>query len=458
MLGSRREGDRTEGLKRVIAVSLELVLNLFHLDIDYPRTQMMTKDLPVTTFFPLVTSLLSPSTPLNSRTLISLYIIHCAATAPELALLSINAYQKDLSDPNPIIRAGAIKTLSSMGLEDTRSLVGVAVSKGARDGAWYVRRASADAVSALWHADPTYDNRATLLPTLIVLLNTASPLTIGSALSAWEAMCPTRWDLVHPGYRKWCKMLVDVEEWGQCVLLRVLVRYGRTFFRDPRSGEVDPDLELLLRASEPLLQHMNPAVSLICLCCRADTDCASRSSRVSSSCSITSHPRRGSSSSCGHYSGYSIARQKCKPLYSRTVPSLRRRDPYVQHSYLSTSVLTPAHQDLLIDHVALFYVRFSEPIENKRVRLRILVALASETNVRALLNEFLVRPISISTCTPSDSMHRRFTSRTSTTRSPPKRLARWGPAPNESLPSPVTASKPSSNSHRVPTVCLVFPT
>lgn len=230
---------------------------------------MMTKNLPVTAFFPLVTSLLSPSTPLQARTLISLYIIHCAATAPELALLSINAYQKDLSDPNPIVRAGAIKTLAAMGLDDIRSLVGMAVAKGARDGAWYVRRASADAVTSLWRTDPSFDNRTSLLPTLIVLINTASPLTIGSALSAWEEMCPTRWDLLHQGYRRWCKMLMDVEEWGQCVVLRVLVRYARTFFLDPeRTGAVDPDAELLLRASEALLQHMNPAVSSSLDCLR----------------------------------------------------------------------------------------------------------------------------------------------------------------------------------------------
>lgn len=223
-------------------------------------TQMKTKNLPVTAFFPLMTSLLTPSTPLQARTLISLYIIHCASVAPELALLSINAYQKDLSDPNPIVRAGAIKTLSSMGLEDIRSLVGVAIAKGARDTSWYVRRAAADAVTALWKADPSNENRLALLPTLEVLLGSASALTVGSALSAWEELCPSRWTLIHPGYRKWCKMLMDVEEWGQVVLLKVLLRYGRTFFLDPARGTLDPDAELAIKSSEPLLQHMNPAV------------------------------------------------------------------------------------------------------------------------------------------------------------------------------------------------------
>ncbi|ORY50688.1 Clathrin/coatomer adaptor, adaptin-like protein [Leucosporidium creatinivorum] len=337
LLASRRESDRMDGLKRVVA--------------------MMTKNLPVTAFFPLVTSLLAPTTPLQARTLISLYIVHCAATAPELALLSINAYQKDLSDPNPIVRAGAIKTLSAMGLDDIRSLVGMAVAKGARDGAWYVRRASADAVTSLWRADPTSDNRNSLLPTLIVLLNTASPLTIGSALSAWEEMCPTRWDLLHQGYRKWCKMLMDVEEWGQCVVLRVLVRYGRTFFLDPATtGVVDPDAELLLKASEALLQHMNSAV-------------------VSAVIKVY----------------YYLAPADRLHKIVRPLLRLLRSSPEVAGVVLEDcSLVAEQRPDLLADHISEFFVRFSDPLLTKRARLRILVALANPSNIQVLLKELLM--------------------------------------------------------------------
>lgn len=267
MLASKRELERTEGLKRVIAVRSGQELSSFRVPklgpmLTINTRQMMTKNLPVTSFFPLVTSLLSPTTSLQSRSLISLYIVHCASHAPELALLSINAYQKDLSDPNPLVRAGAISTLAAMPLPDIRELVGLAVQKGARDTAWYVRRATADALRALYRADPhSADNRAGLEVTLRVLFDGATPLTVGAALSAWEELCPTKWDMVHPNYRRWCRMLMDVEEWGQTVLLRVLARYGRTFFLDPaQTGKVDPDAELALKSSEPLLQHLNPAV------------------------------------------------------------------------------------------------------------------------------------------------------------------------------------------------------
>ncbi|KDE09873.1 hypothetical protein MVLG_00271 [Microbotryum lychnidis-dioicae p1A1 Lamole] len=337
MLASKRESDRVDGLKRVIA--------------------MMTKKLPVLGFFPLVTSLLSPSTPLQARTLISLYIIHCANSAPELALLSINAYQKDLSDSNPIVRAGAIKTLSSMNLPDIRSLVGVAVSKGARDGAWYVRRATADAVATLWRADPTTANRNQLLPTLIVLLNSASPLTIGSALSAWEEMCPTRWDLLHPCFRKWCRMLVDVEEWGQTVVLRVLLQYGRSFFLDPaREGKLDPDAELLLKASDALLQHINPSVV---------------------SATIKVH--------------YYLAPSDRLPKIIRPLLRLLRSSPEVQAIVLEDcAVVASTRPELLAEHVSEFYVRFSEVLSLKQARLRILVALTNQTNVREIMKELSI--------------------------------------------------------------------
>lgn len=337
MLSSKRDFERTEGLKRVIA--------------------MMTKNLPVTSFFPLVTSLLSPSTSLQARSLISLYIVHCASNAPELALLSINAYQKDLSDPNPLVRAGAITTLSSMQLSDIRELIGIAIQKGARDSSWYVRRATADAVRALYRADPTRDNLAVLRPTLKVLLDGATPLTVGAAFSAWEELCPTEWDLIHQNYRRVCKMLMDVDEWGQTTLLRVLARYGRTFFLDPAtSGHVDPDVELALKHSEALLQHLNPAVVLGV---------------------IKLH----------YYLGPPSQQHKVvRPLLR-----LLQGEPEIAAVALENcALLAEQRPDLFAEHLSTFFVHFSEPVEGRQARVRILVALANESNIRTILSELLV--------------------------------------------------------------------
>lgn len=50
---------------------------------------------------------------------------------------------------------------------------------------------------------------------------------------AFEEVCPDRIDLIHKNYRKLCNLLMDVEEWGQVVILSMLTRYARTQFISP---------------------------------------------------------------------------------------------------------------------------------------------------------------------------------------------------------------------------------
>jgi AP-3 complex subunit beta len=97
------------------------------------------------------------------------------------------------------------------------------------------------------------------------LLRDRSPLSIGAVAIAFEAVCPTRLDLLHSHYRRLCRTLLDVDEWGQVNLLDLLVRYVRTMLMRPSGedgAEIDPDLRLLLSSAEPLLMSRNPAVSI----------------------------------------------------------------------------------------------------------------------------------------------------------------------------------------------------
>lgn len=58
-------------------------------------------------------------------------------------------------------------------------------------------------------------------------------LVAGSVVMAFEEVCPDRIDLIHKNYRKLCNLLVDVEEWGQVVIISMLTRYARTQFVSP---------------------------------------------------------------------------------------------------------------------------------------------------------------------------------------------------------------------------------
>ncbi|KAJ7931408.1 adaptin N terminal region-domain-containing protein [Mycena leptocephala] len=186
---------------------------------------------------------------LEIRKLVYIYLLRYAEHEPDLALLSINTFQKDLTDSNPLIRAMALRVLSGIKVPMIGNM------------SPYVRKAA-----ALQFQSATSDLDSTHLPSLIdiisSLLRDRSPLSIGSVAVAFEAVCPTRLDMLHQQYRRLCRILVDVDEWGQIDLLNLLLRYARTMLPRPVEEELDADVKFLLTSAEPLFQSRNPAVVL----------------------------------------------------------------------------------------------------------------------------------------------------------------------------------------------------
>jgi AP-3 complex subunit beta len=98
------------------------------------------------TFFPSVVKLVaSPS--LEVRKLVYIYLLHHSPYDPDLTLLSINTFQKDLSsDPNPLIRAMALRVLSGMRVPMLANVVVMGIKKCASDTSPYVRKVAALAI------------------------------------------------------------------------------------------------------------------------------------------------------------------------------------------------------------------------------------------------------------------------------------------------------------------------
>lgn len=69
---------------------------------------------------------------------------------PSEALLSINCFQKDLGDPNPLVRAWALRTMAGIRLHVVAPIVLVAVGKCSRDPSVYVRKCAANAIPKLY--------------------------------------------------------------------------------------------------------------------------------------------------------------------------------------------------------------------------------------------------------------------------------------------------------------------
>lgn len=163
-----------------------------------------------------------------------MYLTHYADVndeCRELALLAISCFQRDLADANQLVRALALRVLTSLRVRDIIAIQVIAVQKAATDGSAYVRKTCCHAIPKLYRMDQ--EQEEPLVEVIGKLLGDRSVMVISSAAAAFDAVCPDRHDLLHPHFRKICHLLSDLDEWGQQIMLNVLVRYSRANFLEP---------------------------------------------------------------------------------------------------------------------------------------------------------------------------------------------------------------------------------
>ncbi|CAL5343568.1 unnamed protein product [Camellia sinensis] len=203
LLDSKFDSEKCEALKRLLA--------------------LIAQGFDVANFFPQVVKNVA-SQSLEVKKLVYLYLLHYAEKRPNEALLSINYFQKDLGDPNPLVRAWALRAMAGIRLHVIAPLVLVAVGKCARDPSVYVRKCAANALPKLH--DLRLEDSITEIEEMVgILLNDNSPGVVGPAAAAFASVCPNNLSLIGRNYIRLCETLPDVEEWGQIVLIGILLRY-----------------------------------------------------------------------------------------------------------------------------------------------------------------------------------------------------------------------------------------
>ncbi|PWA82305.1 AP-3 complex subunit beta [Artemisia annua] len=203
LLDSKFDSEKCEALKRLLA--------------------LIAQGLDVSNYFPQVVKNVA-SQSLEVKKLVYLYLLHYAERRPNEALLSINIFQRDLGDQNPLVRAWALRTMAGIRLHVISPLVLVAVRKCARDPSVYVRKCAANALPKL-HDLRLEENDTAIVEIIGILLNDNSPGVVGAAAAAFASTCPNNLPLIGRNYRRLCEILPDVEEWGQIILIGILLRY-----------------------------------------------------------------------------------------------------------------------------------------------------------------------------------------------------------------------------------------
>ncbi|KAF4017842.1 hypothetical protein G4228_009375 [Cervus hanglu yarkandensis] len=278
MLDTNKDSLKLEAMKRIVA--------------------MIARGKNASDLFPAVVKNVACKN-IEVKKLVYVYLVRYAEEQQDLALLSISTFQRGLKDPNQLIRASALRVLSSIRVPIIVPIMMLAIKEAASDMSPYVRKTAAHAIPKLYSLDS--DQKDQLIEVIEKLLADKTTLVAGSVVMAFEEVCPERIDLIHKNYRKLCNLLIDVEEWGQVVIISMLTRYARTQFLSPTQNEslleenpekafygseedeakgpgseeaastalparkpyvMDPDHRLLLRNTKPLLQSRSAAVGM----------------------------------------------------------------------------------------------------------------------------------------------------------------------------------------------------
>lgn len=258
LLGGSNAGKYVDTSDDVIRAQLESDRDEVRIDGLKTVITLISKGRDASGYFASVVKL-SSNANLEIRKLVYIIVRRYARKQPDIALLGINSFQRDLQDRNEVVRAMALRVLTGLRLKVAASVVEVAISKCVRDSSFYVRKAAAH--SLIKCVDISPDSRESFKQHLATLLNDRNPAVLAAALAAWSALSPNDLQALHVHFRKLCFAIGDMDAWGQKLTLDVLGHYAKRCLPEPeKDAKVDRDLDLLLIKAEDLLFNPNAAV------------------------------------------------------------------------------------------------------------------------------------------------------------------------------------------------------
>jgi AP-1 complex subunit beta-1 len=311
-------------------------------------------------FSAVVNNMMTPN--LEVRKLVYLYLINYAKTQPELTIMAVNGFVKDASDPNPLIRALAVRTMGCIRVKSISEYLCESLRRALKDSDPYVRKTAAICVVKLHEISPELVEDQGFIDTLESLLSDGNPMVVSNSVAALAEMSNrihNKTLLQQERFATWSNVLKllavlnEASEWGQVYILDALAGYK------PSSST---EAENILDRVRPRLQHANSAVVL-------------SSTKVIMKC-------------LDHLDDVEKIMAICKALGPPLV-TLMSAEAEIQYVTLrNIQLICQKRPAVLHGEVKVFFCRYNDPIYVKMEKLDVLVMLISERTVDQVLAEF----------------------------------------------------------------------
>lgn len=181
-----------------------------------------------------------------------------AKSHPDLCILAVNTFVQDSEDPNPLVRALAVRTMGCIRVDKMVDYMEEPLRKTLRDESPYVRKTAVLCVAKFFDLSPAMCLENGFLETLQELIGDPNPMVVANSVTALaeineaapetEALVITSTTL-----KKMLMALNECTEWGRVTILSTLAEY--------QAAEVKEAEHICERVS-PQFQHVNPSVVL----------------------------------------------------------------------------------------------------------------------------------------------------------------------------------------------------
>lgn len=292
---------------------------------------------------------------LEQKKLVYLYLMNYAKTHPELVILATNTFVRDAEDPNPLIRALAIRTMGCIRVDKMVDYIAIPLKRTLKDDNPYVRKTAAVCVAKLFELNATICLEQGFLDYLYELLDDPNQMVVANAVaSLLEISKATQKQVLNIDSRILSILLStlnECSEWGRVSILNALVVYD--------ANTID-EVHQILEQISPQLQHENPAVVLTSIKVLLKQ--------------INKLPSNETEN---------VLTRLSSPLCS-----LLTLTPEIQYVALKNiRILIEKYPNILNKELRAFFIKYNDPLYLKLEKIEIMTRISNDANCMLLLSE-----------------------------------------------------------------------
>lgn len=319
---------------------------------------IMTVGKDVSALFPDVINCMQTDN-LELKKLVYLYLMNYAKSQPDMAIMAVNTFARDCDDPNPLIRALAVRTMGCIRVDKITEYLCEPLRKCLKDEDPYVRKTAAVCVAKLHDINSSLVEDQGFLELLRDLLSDSNPMVVANAVASLHEIAESSpsatqyFEMNSATINKLLTALNECTEWGQIFILDSLANYS------PRD---EKEAQSICERVTPRLSHANAAVVL-------------------SAVKVLMKLMEMMSSSS------QFVQTMIKKL-SPPLVTLLSAEAEVQYVALrNINLIVQKRPDILKNEIKAFFVKYNDPIYVKLEKLDIMIRLASQQNIGQVLAE-----------------------------------------------------------------------